>query len=83
MKKLILVLLSTLVLQGCLWQSTKPVAIKAGQDFCKDQGGLHSVDSWWYGGNDLICKTRFTKIGKVNGENWIELERYLEQEYIK
>ncbi len=87
MRKLIVVLLSCTLLQGCFWQSTKPIAIKAGDTFCKNEGGLYSLDSWWYGGTDIVCNSRYfvqgRGKGKVVGENWIELETYLKREYLK
>ncbi len=86
MKNLIIVLITTFTLQGCLWQSVRPVDIKAAQSFCSDKGGVHSIDSLWMGKVELYCKNRYGKEspnGKKIDWNYTTTKRYLAREYVK
>ena len=64
MKTKLLILLTALSLQGCLWQTTSVVDIEKAIDYCKDKGGLYEIDVLCSGSELAICIDREYKVSK-------------------
>ena len=72
--KLILILLSTTLLQGCIWQTTSVVDIEKAIDYCKDKGGLHEIEVFFSSSEYATCVGRNFKVSGMLGLYIIEGE---------
>lgn len=55
MKKLLL-LLPTVLLQGCFWQSVDSETLYYANKFCSEKGmKVYKISMWWSGDIDLLC----------------------------
>jgi hypothetical protein len=78
MMKLLFILMSTVLLSGCIYQSVDYKVIKAAEVLCKEHGGVNYINSDFTGAYSSRCAN-----GQyVNNTMFIQQLNIIEQEII-
>ena len=55
MKKILILLVTSITLSGCLYQSVDKVELEKGLRYCEGKGGLRNIDEWFDSDTKIEC----------------------------